>query len=153
MDEETVDNTICPYVYEELKQAVEPVGTDATYSIRCVDQMVTVCQPGYEHGVHCKEVHQQTCHNSPRTEKRSQDGKLVGYTPLQQCVNKNINLPRVKCEETDTNVCINIPDVEEMKREEQVCKTVLGSPSCEQVELTLPREGCTEMIYGYTHQH
>ena len=31
----------------------------------------------------------------------------------------------------------------------EVCKTQLGAPACQAVELTLPKQVCVEIVYGY----
>jgi len=148
-----VENTICPFAYKEKSQDAEAVGAVAKYSVKCVDQMVTVCSPGYNYGVNCKEVKQQTCYNAPRLEPAARDEKVVSPQGDKVCEDKSIKLPRLSCKETASDVCIDVPNVEEYELDEKVCRTVLGEPQCEQVTLSLPQEGCSEMIYGYTHEN
>ena len=57
---------------------------DVTYSKDCVEQMVTVCQPGYGgygYQPKCKELAQETCFNKPSTVPREEEVTLMVPTP------------------------------------------------------------------------
>ena len=71
-----------------------PTGAEVEYSTPCVQQMVTVCSPGYEYGVHCKEVEHQTCYNTPTIKKVVVEQTVVYPDPVDTCVQNNIQLPR-----------------------------------------------------------
>ena len=126
----------------------------------CKTQMVTVCQPaqygyGHAYGEHaygenlCKEVGQETCYNVPVVTIVEPPVDVTFPEPVKACVNKPIALPRISCEDLSEEKCITVPkvkdDVEEMDR----CVTVLADSDCQAVELTLPKQSCVELVYGY----
>merc|ERR1712105_219362 len=112
---------------------------EVTFEKMCDTQMVTVCQPkagyGYQAYGHnyCKEVAQETCYNVPIVTPTTPAVDVIYPEPIKTCVNKPISLPRISCE-----------DLSEAK-----CITALGAPDCVAVELTLPKQVCKEINYGY----
>merc|ERR1711881_631334 len=105
----------------------------------CDTQMVTVCQPTAGYGYHayghnyCKEVAQETCYNVPVVTPVSPPVDVIYPEPVKACVNKPISLPRISCEDLS----------------QQKCVTALGAPACVTAELTLPKQVCKEINYGY----
>jgi len=71
--------------------------------------------------------------------------------PVKTCVNKPILLPRVSCEDKVENKCITVPEVEDSTESVEKCITQLAAPACQKVELTLPKQVCVELVYGYAH--
>ena len=69
--------------------------------------------------------------------------------PVKACVNKPIALPRISCEDLSEEKCITVPKVEDDVEEMDKCVTVLADSDCQAVELTLPKQSCVELVYGY----
>ena len=120
--------------------------------------MVTVCAPtysGYGHGGYghnyCNEVAQTTEYNVPVVTPVDVDVTVSYPEPIKTCVNKPILLPRVSCEDKVENKCITVPEVEDSTESVEKCVTKLAAPACQKVELTLPKQVCVELVYGYAH--
>merc|ERR1739846_267711 len=109
-------------------------------------QMVTVCQPTPGYGYHsyghnyCKEVAQETAYNSPVV------------TPVFPPVTVAYPEPINTCEDLVENKCITVPEVEDDIAVIEKCITQLGAPDCSTVELTLPKQVCKEINYGYAEE-
>merc|ERR1712223_1477436 len=95
------------------------------------------CQPTPGYGYHsyghnyCKEVAQETCYNSPVVAV-DEPAVTVAYP-----------------EPVKTDKCIVVPEVEDAVETVEKCITQLGAPDCSTVELTLPKQVCKEINYGY----
>lgn len=150
---EVVPNEICVYKYEALALETEAVTAAVSFTTPCVTQIVTVCEPGYGYGseVQCKDVEQETCYNAPQLEEEVQPRTVVVPEPQQVCQDKPIDFVTVECEDITTEKCITVPEVIEEEVIEQVCRTELGEPDCNEVTLDLPKESCIEIVYGYAH--
>eukprot|EP00094_Tigriopus_californicus_P010127 TCALIF_09766-PA protein Name:"Protein of unknown function" AED:0.03 eAED:0.05 QI:0/0/0/0.66/1/1/3/0/343 len=159
---EQVDNEVCSYTYEKKYEDTTAQTVEVTFKKESSVQMVTVCQPGYGHGYqaygqqYCKEVAQETQYNVPMVAPLDVDVR-VGYPePVKACVNKPIALPQISCEVITENKCVVQPQIEEATETVQKCVTSLGEPACQKVELTLPKQRCVELVYGYAedaHKH
>merc|ERR1719275_162710 len=131
---EVIDNEICVYSYS---------------------QKVTVCQPTPGYGYHqyghnyCKEVAQETCYNVPVVTEDIQDVEVAFPEPIEECVQKPIDLTRISCEDLTEEKCITVPEVMDDIELEEKCITQLAAPACQTVELTLPKQVCKEINYGY----
>merc|ERR1712158_68223 len=53
------------------------------------------------------------------------------------------------CKEVAQETCHNVPEVEDDVEAVDKCVTVLADPDCQAVELTLPKQSCVELVYGY----
>merc|ERR1711881_142834 len=112
--------------------------------------------PGY--GYHsyghnyCKEVAQETCYNSPVVTPTEPAVTVAYPEPTKTCVDKPIDLPRISCEDLTENKCITVPEVQDAIATVDKCITQLGAPDCQQVELTLPKQVCKEINYGYAEE-
>merc|ERR1712158_45156 len=53
------------------------------------------------------------------------------------------------CKEVAQETCYNVPVVEDDVEAVDKCVTVLADPDCQAVELTLPKQSCVELVYGY----
>jgi len=148
---EVIANEVCVFKYSQKEEVAEAVGAAVEYSPPCSKQMVTVCSPGYDYGVNCKEVEQETCYNQPEVVPAPEDRTVAYPEPADVCVDRDIQLPRISCEDIVSEVCITVPEVEEATAELEVCRTELGAPDCQEVGLSLPKEQCIEIVYGYTH--
>merc|ERR1712106_1102220 len=154
---EEIDNEICTYSYQPKTEPTTAKTVEVTFKKECETQMVTVCQPqpqGYGHGYghnYCKEVAQETCYNVPVVTVVEPPVEVVYPEPIKTCVNKPISLPRISCEDLTEEKCITVPEVEEVSETFEKCITVLGEPACQAVELTLPKQVCVEIVYGFAH--
>ena len=92
---------------------------------------------------------------------------------VKVCEDKPLEVVRVSCEDITTEKCIIVPEVEEVEEEVrgfsnrfcvqsvytvllfyvqvEVCKSQIGAPECNTVNLELPKEHCIEIVYGYAH--
>ena len=126
--------------------------------------MVTVCAPqpagyghgGYGHGgyghQYCNEVAQKTEYNVPSVPQKLEDVTVTFPKPVKTCVDKPISLPRVACEDITVEKCIQVPEVEDSSVTVAKCVAGLGAPACQKVELTLPKQVCKELVYGFAHE-
>ena len=152
---EVIDNEVCSYSYDKKYEDTTAKTVEVTFKKESNTQMVTVCQPGHGHGYqqyghqYCKEVEQETSYNVPTVAPRDVDVR-VGYPePVKTCVNKPISLPRITCEVLTERKCVAQPEVEDATESVEKCATSLGKPECQKVELTLPKQVCKELVYGY----
>lgn len=150
-----VDNKVCTYSYQPRTETTTAKTAQVTFEKQCKAQMVTVCQPaqyGYGHSYGenlCNEVKQETCYNVPIVTVVEPLVEVVYPVPTKTCVNKPIALPIISCEDVSTQKCITVPKVEDDTETVDKCITVLADPACRAVELTLPKQSCIELVYGY----
>lgn len=155
---ETIPNEVCSYNYQKKYEDTTAKTVEVTFVKETNTQMVTVCQPGYGHGYqayghqYCKEVAQETAYNVPVVTPVDVEVR-VGYPePIKTCVNKAITLPRITCQVLTEKKCVSQPEVEDDSESVEKCVTKLGAPNCQKVELTLPKQVCVELVYGYAHE-
>merc|ERR1712086_482731 len=152
---EEIDNEICTYSYQQKTEATTAKTVEVTFVKECDTQMVTVCQPTPGYGYHsyghnyCKEVAQETCYNVPVVTPTEPAVEVAYPEPIKTCVNKPISLPRISCEDLTEEKCITVPEVEDSTVTSEKCITQLAAPACQAVELTLPKQVCKEINYGY----
>jgi len=173
---EIIENEVCTYGYEavgEQTAKVEGHGSDAkTVTVEFNEvsktQMVTVCAPqpapygGYGHNggygqqgyghQYCNEVAQTTQYNVPAVPVIDVDVNVIYPAPVKTCVDKPISLPRVTCGDITEEKCIQVPEIEISSVDVEKCVYALGAPACIEVELTLPKQVCVELVYGYAHE-
>merc|ERR1712106_246508 len=159
---EEIDNEVCTYSYQPKSEETTAKTVEVSFSEECETQMVTVCQPaqyGYGHGGghggyghnYCKEVAQETCYNVPVVTVVEPAVTVTYPEPIKTCVNKPISLPRISCEDLSEEKCITVPEVEVVTESFEKCITALAAPACQAVELTLPKQVCVEIVYGFAH--
>jgi len=160
---EEIPNEVCSYDYQKKEEATTAKTVEVTFKKESKVQMVTVCAPtyggyghgGYGHGGYghnyCNEVAQTTEYNVPVVTPVDVDVTVSYPEPVKTCVNKPILLPRVSCEDKVENKCITVPEVEDSTESVEKCVTKLAAPACQKVELTLPKQVCVELVYGYAH--
>ena len=152
---EEIDNEVCTYSYQPKTEATTAKTVEVSFKKECENMMVTVCQPNAGYGYHayghnyCKEVAQETCYNVPVLTVVEPAVDVIYPEPIKTCVNKPISLPRISCEDLSEEKCITVPEVEEVTETFEKCVTQLAAPSCQAVELTLPKQVCKEINYGY----
>jgi hypothetical protein len=159
---EVIPQEICVYKYQK-KEEVTTAKTVSVSFERVTDvQMVTVCQPapygyGHHHGKrsagyghnYCKEVAQETAYNVPVVTVEEPEFTVSYPEPIKECVSKPIDIVRVSCEDIVENKCIIVPEVEESTISIEKCIVQLGAPDCNDIELSLPKQVCKEINYGY----
>ena len=157
-----VPNEVCSYTYN--KKATDTTASTIAVSFKKESkvQMVTVCTPtygGYGHGgygqpnKYCNEVAQTTQYNVPVVTPEVVPVTVSYPEPVKTCVNKPIYLPRVSCANNVEKKCITVPDVSESRQSVEKCETKLAAPACQKVELTLPKQVCIDLVYGYAEDH
>merc|ERR1712227_153621 len=155
---EEIENEICTYSYQQKSEDTNAKTVEVTFIKECNVQMVTVCQPTPGYGYHsyghnyCKEVAQETCYNTPVVTPVEPAVTVACPEPIKTCVNKPIDLPVISCEDLTAEKCITVPEVQEAIATVEKCITQLGAPSCSTVELTLPKQVCKEINYGYAEE-
>merc|ERR1712048_513930 len=156
-----IDNEVCSYSYQPKTEATTAKIVEVSFKKECETQMVTVCQPtpGYRYHSYghkyCKEVSQETCYNVPVLTVVEPAVDVTYPEPIKTCLNKPISLPRISCEDLSEEKCITVPEVEDVSETFEKCVTALAAPACQNVELTLPKQVCKEINYGYaedTHE-
>ena len=118
--------------------------------------MVNVCLPTPGYGYHsyghkyCKEVAQETCYNIPVVTPVEPAVEIAYPEPIKACVNKPISLPRISCKDLTEEKCVTVQEVQESTESSENCITQLTASTCQVVELTLPKQICRDIVYGYT---
>ena len=97
----------------------------------------------------CKEVAQETCYNVPVVTVSEPTVEVAYPEPIKSCVQKPIDLIVISCEDITEEKCIIVPEVMDDIEVHDKCITQLGAPHCNTVELTLPKQVCKEINYGY----
>merc|ERR1712186_55278 len=159
---EVISQEVCTHHYEQTTEATTAKTVEVTFEKQTDVQMVTVCQPGhhgyggYGHGGYghnyCKEVAQTTAYNVPVVTPVDIPVEVKYPSPVKTCVDKPINLPVVSCEDLVEERTITVPSVEDSTVTVAKCVAGLGEPACQKVELTLPKQVCVELVYGYAHE-
>merc|ERR1712025_1040294 len=144
--------------YEQVTEDTTAKTVEVTFEKKTDVQMVTVCQPGHHgHGYggyghnYCKEVAQETAYNVPVVTPIDVPVTVTYPKPIKTCVNKPISLPVVSCADLSEERTILVPKVEDATETVAKCVTQLAAPACQQIELTLPKQVCVELVYGYAH--
>merc|ERR1712076_310577 len=155
---EEIDNEVCTYTYQPKNEDTTGKTVEVTFQKECETMMVTVCEPAPHHGYggyggyghnYCKEVAQETCYNNPVITVTEPKITVTYPEPIKTCVNKPISLPRISCEDLSEEKCITVPEIEVVSETFEKCVTALTDPACQAVELTLPKQVCKEINYGY----
>ena len=109
------ENELCTFSINQRTEETEAEGLEVSFSQECSVQMVSVCLArGYsaQHS-QCEERAQLFCYNRPDVSP-SRPPVQVTYpgSPGEVCVNKNISLPSIRCQEdTITQTCVIVPEV------------------------------------------
>lgn len=153
-----VENSVCVYSYMEAKEDRMATTVEVVYTKECKVQMVTVCQPPPGYGYHslghnyCEEVSQETCYNIPGVKKVETPVSVSYPEPRERCEDRPISLPRLTCEDLTEEKCIKVPEVMEATETVEKCTVTLGEPECKQIELSLPKQVCVEIVYGHAFE-
>jgi hypothetical protein len=156
--EEETEFEVCTYDYKQKYEDTTARTVEVSFNKESSVQMVTVCEPSYEHGYHkaygqyCKEVEQETSVNVPEVKEKEVEVRVAYPEPVKTCVTKSIKIPTLSCEVVTEEKCVNQPQVQDTIVSVEKCTTSLGEPECHKVELTLPKQVCIELVYGYAHE-
>ena len=72
--------------------------------------------------------------------------------PVRTCHTQSLKIPVLTCEVKIEEKCVNQPEVQDTTVTVEKCTTSLGEPECHKVELTLPKQVCRELVFGYAHE-
>jgi hypothetical protein len=168
---EVIPQEICVYKYQKKEEVTTAKTVSVSFEKVTNVQMVTVCAPaqtGYGYGHHgkrsadtgygyghnyCKEVAQETAYNVPIVTVEEPEFTVSYPEPIKECVSKPINIVRVACEDIVENKCIIVPEVEESTISIEKCIVQLAAPDCQDIELSLPKQVCKEINYGYAEDN
>jgi len=142
--EEIVDNEVCYYVYNMVKQEAKATTVEVQFDKNCEDETQKVCakQKYGGYGGHCKQVNNEICYNVPSVNP-SETTVTVGVpVPERKCENKQVKLPKVICQEVSEKKCFQLPYTAEETTSLARCSTRLGHPKCEQTPILLPKQIC-----------
>merc|ERR1712038_1062915 len=155
---EEIPQEVCSYDYGVHEEPTTAKTVEVTFEKKTDVQMVTVCQPGHGYGYghsyghnYCKEVAQETAYNVPVVTPVDVLVTVAYPEPIKTCVDKPISLPVVSCADLSEERTILVPKVEDATETVAKCVTKLAAPACQQIELTLPKQVCVELVYGYAH--
>merc|ERR1712088_980628 len=157
---DVIPQEVCSYSYEQTTEETTAKTVEVTFEKQTDVQMVTVCQPGHGHGHgyggyghnYCKEVAQETAYNVPVVTPVDIPVTVAYPAPEKTCVDKPISLPVVQCNVLEEERTILVPTVQDSEVVVAKCTAGLGEPACQKVELTLPKQVCVELVYGYAHE-
>jgi len=155
ISEEELVNEICVYSYQNKTEDTMATNYEIAFEKECKTQKVSVCQPSadYEDGEQdCKEEEQETCYNVPMVLPTQETLTVTYPEPMMDCKQKPITIPRVTCEDVTEERCILVPEIMNDIVMIEKCEVYLGSPSCQVMELTLPKQVCTELVYEQTNE-
>ena len=76
----------------------------------------------------CKEVTKKTCYNVPVLTVVKPAMNVICSEPLQTCVNKPINLPRISYEGRSEEECITVPEIDPVT---ETCENSPTPPMCQ----------------------
>merc|ERR1711892_93620 len=153
--EEELVNEICVYSYQNKTEDTMATNHEIAFEKECKTQKVSVCQPSadYEDGEQdCKEEEQETCYNVPMVLPKQETLTVTYPEPMMDCKQKPISIPRVTCEYVTEEMCTIVPDIMNDIVMMEKCEVYLGSPPCQVMELTLPKQVCTELVNAQIHE-
>jgi len=151
-----IPNEVCSYSYLKKDEDTTAKTVEVTHEKQTNVQMVTVCQPGSGYGGYghnyCQEVAQETAYQVPIVTPVDIPVTVSYPSPIKSCVDKPISLPVVSCEDLSEEKTILVPEIQESTVTVAKCQTQLAAPNCVTKELTLPKQVCVELVYGYAHE-
>jgi len=152
--EQESETEICVYKYQDKTEEAMATNYEVTFEKECQNQMVSVCQPSVVAGYakitnqYCKEVEQETCYNVPMV-MPIQEMVMVSYPePVMECMQKPITIPQVTCQDMREEKCFMVPEIMDDVMMVEKCEVSLGSPSCQVMEVSLPKQVCKELVFG-----
>jgi len=149
--EEEEDNEVCYFEYNTEQESTDASTVEVEYQIRCESTSQEYCPPkqgygqGYGHAT-CKHQNTKVCYNEPSLEQVKQSVTVEYPVANEVCVNNQVTIPRVECEEVETETCIDLPYTQEETVELEKCGAELDKPKCKETILTLPTQICEEIL-------
>ena len=104
-EEETVDNEVCYYVYNQESEDTEAASVTVDYEEQCEQETVRSCPPAaaYGHSGYCKGEAAEVCYNVPRV-RPAQTSVTVTYPVAERkCENKPVKVPKMQCREVEVS--------------------------------------------------
>ena len=96
-------------------------------------------------------MEQETCYNVPMVIPMEEAVTVSYPEPVMNCMEKPISIPRISCEDMTEEKCIMVPEIMDDTMMVEKCEVSLGSPSCQMMELILPKQVCKELVYGHSY--
>jgi len=141
------------YKYQEKSEEASATNYEIIFEKECQLQMKTVCQPSAGAGYtkiedqYCKEEEQETCYKVPMVMPKLETVTVTYPEPIMECKQKPITIPRVTCQDVNEEKCFIVPQIINDTMLVEKCKVSLGAPSCQFLELILPKQVCTELVF------
>lgn len=160
-EEEETEFEVCTYGYKSKYEDATATTAEVTFHKEVKVEKVTVCEPPKQHGYgygadpygqYCKDVEQETAYNVPHVYSKNVTVHIAIPDPVKTCHNKSLKIPKLTCEVKIEEKCVSQPKVEDSTETVEKCTTSLGEPECHKVELTLPKQICKELVFGYAHE-
>eukprot|EP00094_Tigriopus_californicus_P010132 TCALIF_09771-PA protein Name:"Protein of unknown function" AED:0.45 eAED:0.45 QI:24/1/0.66/1/0.5/0.33/3/0/311 len=152
--EVTSDIEVCSVDYENNEKTGKAKTVEVVFNKECETRLVTVCQDvqqatngGTEQ--QCSEVEQETCFNIPTVQEVEIEVNMAFPKPSRDCDIQTVTIPEITCEDIVEQKCQNIPRIVETPSSFDNCQVVVGEPKCEEIELVLPKQVCTDILYGF----
>jgi len=151
--EEREDQEVCYYEYNMEEEDTDARTVEVDYDVKCESTTQEYCPPkqGYGQGYgqsqgYCKHANTKVCHNKPSLDSVKKRVNVAYPVPKEVCVNEPVTIPRVECEEVETETCIDLPYVQDETVELEKCGAELDKPKCKETVLTLPTQICEEVL-------
>merc|ERR1711935_602861 len=134
-----------------------------TFEQQCKQEYYQVCHPvhhavhhavnngyGYGAGVAthhqqhqaCSNVPKKTCTNVPKVSPKQEAVTLAYPVSEKSCSQAPISVPRVTCEEVETQKCFKVPELVDKVENVDKCEVTPAPPACRVASLTLPKQTC-----------
>ena len=157
--EEETEFEVCTYGYKTKHEEATAKTAEVSFHKEVKVEKVTVCEPpkhdyGYHetYGPYCKDVEQETSYNVPHVYSKNVTVHVALPDPVRTCHTKSLKIPKLTCEVKIEEKCVSQPEVQDSTVTVEKCNTTLGKPECHKVELTLPKQVCRELVFGYAHE-
>jgi len=153
-DTEEIEQEMCAHTYQSKAEDTMATTYEVSFREECQTLAVSVCQPSagsgyYSYGQQdCKEEQQKTCYKVPMVTPRQETVTVSYPEPVEECMQKTIIIPRVTCEDVTEERCIMVPEIMDDMEMVEKCEVTIGSPSCQVMEVALPKQVCKELVYG-----
>jgi len=149
--EEIVDNEVCAYSFNLIPVETEAKLVDVKWEKSCADDTICVnphhVAGGYAAPTHCVEEYRHVCHLSPVLFPVVKKVVIKLPQPVETCINKQVLLPRVECDQVQERRCMLAPKTQPgplIKLDQ--CEVKVGEPTCSDALLQLPRQACLAKI-------
>merc|ERR1711881_490964 len=149
--EEIADSEVCAYSFTLIPVETEAKLVDVKWEKSCADDTICVnphhAVGGYAAPTHCVEEYRHVCHLSPVLYPVIKKVVIKLPQPVETCINKQVLLPRVECDQVHERRCMLVPRTHpgpNIKLDK--CSVVVGDQACSDTILQLPRQACPQKI-------